>query len=130
MAKRKISKVSEARAEQLYARVKAEPAGITVAQLDVIEARLRDANEGVTRRAALVALTRPAAFIFDAVKNDRSSAVAFASVAQQGHEYAKFLTSLAQLIIAACTRVDVALCIRADMQDVINEAKESSNVQD
>jgi tRNA-dihydrouridine synthase len=113
--------------DKLFHTTKALPPVITEKQLDSIEQRMADPNDQITRRAALILITRPAKWLFDTVENDRTAAVAFAQVGDVAEKYAKFLDELAQIVRISSTRIMVALCSRADMQSVINEAKEKSD---
>jgi len=75
------------------------------------------------RRAGLVFLEKPFKEMMDAIANDRKTAVAFAAAADAIDKSAQRYTDLVRILRAARIRISVALCSRADLDDVIAKAR-------
>lgn len=95
---------------------------LTEKQLDAIESRFCDGTKGVSRRAALLVLLKPGAWLIEHIEKDRDVAVALADVARCGADYASRLRQTADLVDTAAARINVALCVREDFDAVRAEA--------
>ena len=80
---------------------------------------------GITRRVALAVLTQPCADFFEKIRDDRSTAVAFASLLHDVDDLMQHIDAYRALIEAAQTRLMVGLCAREDMSAVLAEGEAS-----
>lgn len=95
---------------------------------DLIEADFSDRvdekfQRDAARRGGLLFLSKPWKEMADAIAKDRDLAVAFADVAVCLDESISAYKGLADLLVTAQTRINLALCGREDMQAVMEEAK-------
>lgn len=120
----KKNRISDKKADDLYASAKALPAALTKEQMIEMEDVYREDRNGLARRAALATLTVPCAGLFESVEQDRETAAAMASVALAMRGYIEHLEAVKNIVVAAETRVSMALCAREDMADLFAEAEQ------
>lgn len=99
----------------------AQPAQLTVKQIETVEARL--SGNDIGRRVALVALTKSGAELMEAFSGKRDTALELVRVANAATAYAMLLRNVADLMDTASTRLNLALCSREDMQAILDEVK-------
>ena len=83
----------------------------------------RKFQRDAARRVGLIFLSKPWEEMADAIAKDRDLAVAFADVALRLEESIDCLKALADLLLTAQTRINLALCNREDMKAVMAQAK-------
>ncbi len=76
------------------------PAAIPEEQVESLETRAQEAErvEGVTRRIALVVLSKPTEFLISAFRDDRKSALAFCDAALAMGEMLKRLEAIKEVV--------------------------------
>jgi len=114
--------------EQFYEDMRKQPAQLTHEQYWEIEARFRkDAGgpdgAGPWRRSALASLTRSMQQLMDSVAGDIEAARALAYLSVQTDAYVKQLESLVEMLKTASLRIEIALCVREDMQTLLEVAR-------
>ena len=97
-----------------------EPAKVTA---DFVETVDRCITYDPVRRGALVWLTEPFHVRVGQIQEDRKSAVAFASLAGLLDDSIKRFKALIELLEAAKIQMELAVCVRPDMNAINAEAK-------
>jgi hypothetical protein len=101
------------------------PPQLTDEQFKEIERRFTDDEDGGPwRRAALASLTRSGAQLAEAMAGDVETARALAELSVAAEGYA---SSLAEIIDSASARIQLAMCVRADMQTLLELARAGSD---
>lgn len=107
-------------ADALFAQMETKGPLLTCEDMDEIEAMLE--RQRRNRRAALVLLTKPWAWLNQQVTEDRGFAVAVAQIKMLADEVGLY-RGLAEFMEAASVWGMIALASREDMSEVIEEAK-------
>ena len=123
IAKGKKSRVTDKEADRIFNQLKKAPATCIEDDVGDIDRDLMTGNAGVMRRVAIMLLTKPGKFVIDLAKGDRAHAVSMAEGMLSIRHEVKRLRELADIMQSAEMRMGVALCIRADMQEILAEAK-------
>lgn len=124
---RKQTSISDAEANKIFKDYEKRKAVMTKKMMFKYEGAVSHSNttdnHGAARRTALAVLTMPCGKLIRSIEKDRKAAVAFAAAEAVIADYSKLLTELSGLIDEAHRRLGVALCIRTDMTEVIEEAR-------
>jgi hypothetical protein len=90
----------------------------------IIEAQLREISLlSTNRRMALMYLSKTFKETAKMVREDRETAVNFAAMGEAIESSVEKFESLVELLTAAQTRIQLQLCQREDMQEVLAEGK-------
>ncbi|MDR2625035.1 MAG: hypothetical protein LBC37_01735 [Zoogloeaceae bacterium] len=108
-------------ADALFARMEAKEAFLTCEDMDKIEATWK--HEKRSRRASLLILTKPWAWLNQKAIADREFALAIAEAWQSNEENIQFYKGLVEAIEQANIWAMTALCGREDMNDLLEEVK-------
>lgn len=122
--------MTEEEADNILDEFNKQPAQITEDEMRQIEAAVQRDNDGIARRAALGALARSAKELMDVAERDRGVAISLAVMADSIRTYSKRLDSLRSMMDSAATRISIALCIREDMSEILEEAKKPEHYQE
>ncbi len=110
--------------ERLYMNFLEQPAQATFEQIQKIEDYMETRSQAsIWRRLALGSLTRSGAQLVESVQNDDTVAPLMADLAAAATEYADRLKTLAEMIEAASMRIELALCSRPDLKELITQAE-------
>jgi hypothetical protein len=107
-------------AELIIRKVENEPPVISDDDVEAIEKQAQ--LDGVTRRAAMLVLTKPGKWLIDTIDTDRGFALAHAQVHASIDDYLKRQAPLLHLMERAKARISVALAWREDMDEILREA--------
>jgi hypothetical protein len=124
--RRRRERVTVSETEQLWRKFLRQPAQITWDQVENMERNFAEqiGHSGPTRRGALATLAKSGRELETAFgrKADRHSAEAAAELAASIRSMRAFLVAIADCLDTAATRLDLALCGREDMPEVIAAA--------
>ncbi|MGB0218807.1 MAG: hypothetical protein ACPGJF_05690 [Sinimarinibacterium flocculans] len=127
MAKRnsKAAAKQDFDAEAMWLQFASQPAHFSQEEMREMERHAQEAERahGVTRRCALASLTRSAQQLIDGIKDDRETAEATAAVSSAIGNMLQHLGAVCDVLTTARTRLDMALCIREDMQEIVEKVE-------
>lgn len=98
-------------------------------ELETLDRDFRSVSNVRKRRASFYFLTLSGADLMQRIVSDGDCAVAAAAVAQFAKGYGEYLHGIANLVESARTRIEVALCNRADMPDILARARKNIDAQ-
>ena len=109
-------------ADYLFKKLESEQPQVPSDFSDSVDRRFQT---NAARRVGLIFLSKPWKEIADGVTEDRALAVAFAKVSMHLDESITLYKGLVELLGTAKLRMQLALCARKDMDEVLAEAKQS-----
>jgi|GEM_PF-2843832 hypothetical protein len=112
----------------LWEQFESQPAQFTCEMAEGMEKRAKEAElpHGITRRIALASLTRSASDLIGAIKDDRDAAEALAESSQAISDMVKHLGAVCEVLTTARTRIEMALCVRDDMHEIMGKLEQES----
>jgi hypothetical protein len=115
---------------RLYQKLRRAPAAFSREDMHAMETAYQKhafGPEGFApyRRSILFFLSMPAKKVFDGIRDDREEAVAFADALLGARAYVEWLRAVTETMVAGITRLEIALCAREDMDEVIAEAEKT-----
>jgi hypothetical protein len=127
MAKRnsKAGAKIEIDAEALWMQFASQPAHFSTDEMQEMKRHAQEVERdfGVTRRRALATLTKSSAELIDGIKDDRAAAEAVAYVSRAIRVAAQHLGAVCEVLTTARERLDMALCIREDMREIMEKVE-------
>jgi hypothetical protein len=100
-----------------------QPAQMTKAEITNIEKVFGSQTLGFTRRASLASLTQSMRELSKGLVKDKKAAVALACLAISAENYAEKLELMKTFMESAAIRLNVALCRRTDMQELMAQVR-------
>ncbi|MBA3774003.1 MAG: hypothetical protein H0X13_16380 [Ramlibacter sp.] len=115
--------MTEEEAETMLAKVLSHPPLLSGSDVDAIESVFQSPDFGRRRRCALAGAMQSGAEL-SRIKDDRELAVVLAGVMAAAGDQSRKLAELAEVFSALSARIVVALAMREDFQNVMDEGAE------